>query len=912
LEYRLLGPLEVRDADRSLALAGAKQRDLLALLLVNANHLVSRDRLIDELWGDRPPATALESLQVYVSRLRKLLPAETLLTLPTGYLLKVGAEELDVLRFERLHTEGRKALADGDTERAAVLLHDALALWRGRALADFASKPFAQAEIDRLEDLRLATVEERVEADLALGFHAEVVGRLRALIAKSPHRERLRAQLMLALYRSGRQAEALEAYQDARRALVDELGIEPSAQLQRLERQILTHDPELESPPRSRPGTATLFSSSLPFQSTPLVGRERELDELVRLVRREQLRLVTVTGPGGVGKTRLALQVAAEVLEEFPDGITWVPLQSLRDHELVLPAIARAVGAEDGLETHIGERRMLLLLDNMEQLVRAAPQLAELLTQTPNLRLLVTSREPLHLAGEQEYLVGPLDEPDAVALFAQRARAVTTSFEADEAVAEICRRLDCLPLAIELAAARVKVLPTESLVQRLEKRLPLLTSGRRDAPARHQTLRATIVWSYELLTGEEQALFAGLGVFAGGCTLEAAQEVLDAELDALASLVDKSLLRHQGGRYSMLETIHEYALEQSERSGDHHQEISARHAGYFVTLCERITEQLRSDDHPDARRLTETLAAEHDNVSAALRWAVDRGDRELALRLAVVVRWIAAARTLAEARSAFEAAFAVDGAAAPAVEARAFVEAGMVANEEGDPEAAVALGERALALYRSVGDAVMVSASLRFLGEWLGAAGRPETARRSLRRAIALSRRMELGNQAHAEAVHLLGELELSEGCFERAGRLLAESLNLHAIAGRPASSTCHGLGDVRLEQGYLAEANRLYRESLAQTWSTGYVYGTAHCLGGLAAAAAAAGDVETAGRLWSAVTQYEEKRGGRLNRSNRERYERRLEALDAATLATAVEHGRTMSFDDAVEYALSRRDRDR
>lgn len=910
MEYRVLGPLEVRDGERSLSLGGAKQRALLAMLLVNANDVVSRDRLVDELWGEQPPETAVQSLQVYVSRLRKLLPPDTLLTRAPGYVLQIAQEELDLRRFERLLAEGREALSHANPEHAARALREALALWRGRAFAEFEFDSFARAESGRLEDLRLAAFEERVEADLALARHADLIGELDASVAENPHRERLRGQLMLALYRSGRQAEALQAYQAARHALVDELGIEPSAQLQRLEKQILTHDAALESPPRSPSGTATFFSSSLPFQPTPLVGRERELDELVRLVRREQLRLITVTGPGGVGKTRLALQVAAQVLEEFSEGIAWVPLQSLHDHELVLPAIARAVGAEDAVETHIGERRMLLLLDNMEQLVRAGPQLAALLTQTPQLRLLVTSREPLHLAGEQEYLVGPLDEPDAVALFAQRARAVTTSFEADEAVAEICRRLDCLPLAIELAAARVKVLPPESLLQRLEKRLPLLTSGRRDAPARHQTLRATIVWSYELLTREEQALFAGLGVFAGGCTLEAAHEVLDAELDALASLVDKNLLRHQGARYSMLETIHEYALEQLERSGDRHQEISARHAGYFVTLCERITEQLRGDDDPDARRLTETLAAEHDNVSAAFRWAVERGDRELALRLAVAVRWIA--RTLAEARWAFEAAFAVDGAAPPAVEARALLEAGLVANEEGDPEAAVALGERALALYRSVGDAVMVSASLTFLGEWLGAAGRPEAARRSLRRAIALSRRMELGNQAHAEAVHLLGELELSEGCFERAGRLLAESLNLHTIAGRPASSTWHGLGDVRLEQGDLSEANRLYRDSLAQTWSTGYVYGTAYCLGGLAAAAAAAGDVETAGRLWSAVTQYEEERGGRLNRSNRERYQRRLKAVDAATLATAVEHGRSMTFDDAVEYALSQPDRDR
>jgi YVTN family beta-propeller protein len=254
MQYRVLGSLEVRDGDRSLPLAGAKQRALLALLLVHANHVLSRDRLVDELWGDQPPETAVTSLQIYVSRLRKLLPPETLLTRPPGYLLELEPDELDLRRFERLLAEGRAALAGGDAERAADVLHDALALWRGPALAEFAFEPFAQAEIGRLEDLRLAAVEERIEADLALGRHADLIGELEALIAENPYRERLRGQLMLALYRSGRQTEALEAYQDARRALVDELGIEASAELQRLEKQILTHDEALQTEqPRAVP-----------------------------------------------------------------------------------------------------------------------------------------------------------------------------------------------------------------------------------------------------------------------------------------------------------------------------------------------------------------------------------------------------------------------------------------------------------------------------------------------------------------------------------------------------------------------------------------------------------------------------------------------------------------------------------
>jgi YVTN family beta-propeller protein len=272
MQYCLLGPLEVRDGDRSLPLAGAKQRALLALLLVHANHVLSRDRLVDELWGEEPPETAVQSLQVYVSRLRKLLPAGALLTRPPGYLLEVEPDELDLRRFERLLAEGRATLAEGDARRAAAVLHEALALWRGPALAEFAFEPFAQAEIGRLEDLRLAAVEERIEADLALGRHADLIGELEALIAENPYRERLRGQLMLALYRSGRQTEALEAYRQARRALVDELGIEPSSDLQRIEKAILTHDAGLETPPK-RHAVPTADGAAPP--AAPPVERKR-------------------------------------------------------------------------------------------------------------------------------------------------------------------------------------------------------------------------------------------------------------------------------------------------------------------------------------------------------------------------------------------------------------------------------------------------------------------------------------------------------------------------------------------------------------------------------------------------------------------------------------------------------------
>jgi predicted ATPase len=378
------------------------------------------------------------------------------------------------------------------------------------------------------------------------------------------------------------------------------------------------------------PAPTALSAANLPVQPTPLVGRERELAQVLALLRDQRMRVLTLTGPGGSGKTRLALQAAAEAASDYRDGVFWVPLQALGDPKLVEPAIAQVVGARDDLAVHLGRKHALLLLDNFEQVVDAASNLSGLCARLPNLKLLVTSREPLHLAAEREYPVPPLREDEAVALFGERARAVKPEFADDASVLEICRRLDCLPLALELAAARVKALSTEDLLRRLDKRLPMLTGGPRDAPERQRTLRATIAWSYELLTPDAQRVFVRLAVFAVGFTLEAAEEVCRADVDAIVELVDKNLLRRQGQRYFMLETIGEYALERLLADGEL-AELRRRHAEYYLGLARSIEDMIRS---PQAAALLDRLERDHDNLRAALA-SFEGATPDRALRLAV-------------------------------------------------------------------------------------------------------------------------------------------------------------------------------------------------------------------------------------------------------------------------------------
>lgn len=523
-EIRVLGPLEIVGEQGAVELTAAKERQLLAALVLEAGNVCSRDLLVDALWGPSPPSSAAKLLQVHVSKLRKLLPASARIrTRGSGYALELEDGVLDAARFERLLAEGGEAARAGNPRLAASLLRRALALWRGPAYGDLAYDEFVRAEAERLEELRVVALEERLAAELELGRHAELLPELRRLADSHPLRERIQAQAMIALYRSGRQSEALERYAATRGRLRGELGLEPGAELSDLQRRILQHDVSLVGEPGAWEADA-----ALPAPPNTLLGRERELAELGDLLVRDDVRLLVLTGAGGSGKTRLALESARRCARSFANGAALVELAPVRDPDLLVSAISTAVGIEQvgdrPLETLVAAlrgRELLLLLDNLEHLRSAAPVLVELISRAPRVTLLVTTRVVLHVSGEHVYPVEPLGE-SAVALFVERAREADARFDpdapAEHAIRRICDRLDGLPLAVELAAGRIRTRTPAELLAGLEQSLPLLTGGPRDLPARQQTLRATLEWSFDLLDELERRDVTRLSVFAGGCS----------------------------------------------------------------------------------------------------------------------------------------------------------------------------------------------------------------------------------------------------------------------------------------------------------------------------------------------------------------------------------------------------------
>jgi predicted ATPase/DNA-binding SARP family transcriptional activator len=635
VEFGVLGTLGVVDDDGSaLALGGVRQRALLAALLLDAGRPVPAARLIDAVWHE-PPWSAAHAVEVYVSKLRKTFAAagrrDLFLWRERGYVAALRPGELDLERFRTLNRCGAAAAASGDAAEAARAYADSLALWRGEPLACLDGAPIVERARLELEDERLEALEGRLGAELALGRHLELVGELRRLVASHPERETLWCKLMLALYRCGRQAEALETFTLARGRLREQLGLEPGPELRELQRRILEHDPALDPPVRA--GAAVHRAPVvLPSPPSGFVGRGAELEAATALL--GQARLLTVVGPGGVGKTRFAIELARRNAHRYQE-VVWAGLDSLNDPTLVLVEIARRLGVDDrgggtldALSRALARRQLLLVLDNLEHVLDCAADLHELLAHSPGLHLLLTSREPLRLSAEQRYVLPPLEPADARILFGARAAAVGAAPEsADGSVDALCARLDRLPLAIELAASHADTHPPALLLATLGRCLDL--DGRRDPPDRQRTMRATITWSYRLLTADEQRVLRGIGVFSGGCTAEAAEAIAGALPDVLQALVDKNLLQESDGRFSELETIRDLASELLEEAGEA-ADVAARHAAWYLRLAQALAPPHYGASTTEALA---TVSAETPNFLAALGRAVREADAGAALSL---------------------------------------------------------------------------------------------------------------------------------------------------------------------------------------------------------------------------------------------------------------------------------------
>jgi len=679
-------------------------------------------------------------LQVYVSRLRKSLRhnGARIKRHGNGYRLAVEPEELDASRFEALVCDGRASLARSDVVAARTQLEEALALWRGPALAGLTDDAFAREESVRLETLRLSAMEQRVQADLELGRHGEVVEELNELVAAHPFHEKLWEQLMLALYRSGRQADALRVGEKARFGLVEELGIDPGPALRAMEDRILTQDPLLDFVPPER--AAMNKPHSLPLQRTSFIGRDSELARVAELL--EHSRLLTVIGPPGVGKTRFALQLAEAHGCDFVDGVFFVPLAAVTKCRLVDRALAQSLGLSEvqgesavaGVKAFFSNREALLILDNFEQVLGAATLVGDLLDGAPRLTIMVTSRAPLQISGEQRFPLAPLEVPrlrdefdiedlgqcDAVALFLARARAVDPTFNLDSgnasAIAELTVRLDGLPLAIELAAARTKVLTPHELLSRLERRMLVLTGNLIDVGSRHRTLHDAIVWSYELLDHKEREFFRCLGTFRGGATLSAVADIAGKDEVAALELVDylmsESLVYRTvdptGSRFAMLETIREFALRELAAEGEKH-DVRSRHARYFLHFAQEVEPDLTRNS---SGRVSERVALEADNLRAALLFALEEPEPDLGLAIASCIwRFWQGSERLVEGREWLESLLALPGASDTSRAGGLMALAG-VAYWQADLGMAMSTYEEALVLYRALGDSLNVAEAL--------------------------------------------------------------------------------------------------------------------------------------------------------------------------------------------------------
>lgn len=974
MRYGVLGPLMVWDDEGApVRVPEAKVRALLADLLVHEGRPVSTDRLVDDLWGEEPPGNPANALQAKVSQLRRVLGRNRVVYQPPGYRLSVDAEadEVDADRFRSLVAKARLA---GDPTVRAALLTRALGLWRGSAYADFADAEFARTAARRLAEQRLAVVEEQAEARLESGEHTLLIGELTDLVARHPLRERLRAVQVRALYLAGRQSEALASYTDLRRLLADELGVDPGRELTTLYEAILRQDPTLtptgggasssgraasgaqaasrtgdssgadtltEADSRSGGGVASgagpapgagpkaaasgAARSNLPAPLTALVGRDADVEEVGRLI--GGARLVTLTGPGGVGKTRLAIEAAGRVHADLVDEVWLVELAGrhgetadlvqrvaaalgIRDDTPAgLPGLGAPEHPADRLAAALRDRRPLLVLDNCEHVVESAARLTEvLLHRVPGLRVLATSQEPLGLTGETLFLVEPLRPEDAAALFAARAAAAAPGFPLDAAtpelrasVAEICRRLDGIPLALELAAARVRALGVPELAARLGDRFRVLTSGERGAPARQRTLRAVLDWSWELLGEPERVVLRRLAIHTDGCTLDAAEAVCagdgvtrDEVLDLVGRLVDRSLVvmapGPAGPRYRMLESVTAYALERLDEMADL-ADVQDRHLRHYLDLAERAEPHLRGAEQ---RAWLDRFDAEAGNLRAALDEAIRQAGAgrpegaHAAVRLVRALAWwwllrgrlVEGRRALVAVRAIAPTARAAGPAAAAAAETGVLHDA--FALLTGDrpartafPDAAIEDTSRrgrlawlyAYALFNGGDPVASARANTHALvlaardeDRWSGAAGLglramlalvggdlADVARDGLRSAELFR---ELGDTwGESQTVAALATIAEIRGDYPEAVRRHTEGLRIARELRLPTeiSARLSGLGRLALLAGDPERAHDLHRRALESAIEQGYVFGEVHARMGLALGARRSGDLDTA-----------------------------------------------------------------
>jgi predicted ATPase/DNA-binding SARP family transcriptional activator len=853
LLLRVLGPLEVSGSRGPVAIGAAKPRALLAALAVHRGQAVMTDVLIDALWGEGPPSSASKLLQVYVSQLRKTLPTGVVIgTTPTGYRLDVDPDETDADRFERLLADGRKALASGNPALASSVLGRALALWRGPAYSDVRYEEFARDEIDRLEGLRTLALEERAEADLRLGRHAQIVGELRGRLASDPTNERLAGQAILAAYRTAGTADALAIFETVRAAIAAELGEEPGIVLRELRDRITQGDASLDV------AEAPDHRSTLPTAPNALIGREHELTALRTLMARRDVRFISLTGAGGSGKSRLALELAHELEPEFANGAIFVELASLSDPALVLPTIAQAVGLEPGRDAMrtlieaLAARELLLVVDNLEHLREAAPPLVRLLSASPRLALVVTTRAVLHVSGEHVFPVGPMVEIDAVALFAQRARAHDPTFVLDDTtepqVAAICRRLDGLPLPIELAAARVRGLGLRMLDDRLASRLSVLTGGPRDLPARQQTLRETLAWSVNLLETREAEVLAALAVFPAGCSMTGAQAVARATDEDMITLVDHHLVQANDAdgerRYRLLEMVREYGYE---LLGPRREEVEDAHAAYFASLAEgaptRGAEQARG---------IALLDLELDNLRAAMDHASETGDAVLRRRLAAALwRYWQVRGLLAEGRSRLAATIADGPAVAPELYGSVLFGAGIVAWALGEYGEGRRLANELLASAATSGSVTDAFAGNRILASIALRERDFDASERHSLRSIELAH--HLGDEIDITTTELNhAVLLLDMGQIETAVTWLEAVLDRYRAAGvgEGVGLALLNLGEADYLLGNDERAGLRFEEARAAFEAVGFRAHVGHALQGLAAVDARRGNATAAAQL--------------------------------------------------------------